>query len=109
MFLSGLFWLSSNMMQLDGRYFRSICSESVGKVEDTVIQTHMNTSHQNKMQIWIKSIDVSQYVRLPTFPPYREVGAPLHLTSSTLITVIGWQAISNLIVFEIDDGNYCAP
>ena len=31
MFLSGLFWLSSNMMQLDGRYFRSICSESERK------------------------------------------------------------------------------
>ena len=34
------------------------------KVEDTVIQTRMNTSQQDKMQIWIKSIDVSNTYKL---------------------------------------------
>ena len=40
-------------------------------------------------------IDWCQYVCVPTFPPYSEVGALLPLTSSTLVPVIGWQAISS--------------
>jgi hypothetical protein len=40
------------MMQSDGRYFLSICQESEGKVEATVIQTSMNTSQQDKITSW---------------------------------------------------------
>jgi hypothetical protein len=40
------------MMQLDGRYFLIICTESKGKVEATVIQTHMHTSQQDKITSW---------------------------------------------------------
>ncbi len=40
------------MMQLDGRYFCSICSESEENVEDTVVQTRMNTSQQDKIANW---------------------------------------------------------
>jgi hypothetical protein len=40
------------MMQLDGRFFCSICSESEGNVEATVIQTRMNTSQQDKITRW---------------------------------------------------------
>ena len=42
-------------------------------------------------------IDQCQYICILTYTPCREVGAPLPqvpLTSSTLITVLGWQAIS---------------
>ena len=39
-------------MQLDGRFFCSICSESEGNVEATVIQTRMNTSQQDKITSW---------------------------------------------------------
>ncbi len=53
-----------------------------------------------KLTNW-NPIDRCQYVRLPAFRPYSEVGTSLPLTSSTLITVIGWQATSNRIVLEL--------
>ncbi len=40
------------MMQLDGRYFLSICFESEGKAEANLIQTRMNTSQQNQIASW---------------------------------------------------------
>ncbi len=40
------------MMQLDGRFLCSICLESEGNVEATVIQTRMNTSQQDKITSW---------------------------------------------------------
>ncbi len=39
-------------MQLDGRYFCSIFSESEGNVVAIVIQTRMNTSQQDKITSW---------------------------------------------------------
>ncbi len=56
------FWLSSTMMQWDGRYFLSFFSESEGKSEATVIQTRMLTSQQNKdfIKVGILTINVSK-------------------------------------------------
>jgi hypothetical protein len=97
------------MMQLNGSYFLSICSKSEGKAEAYLIQTSMNSSQRKtKLQVGIILVDVSktyifeisnpvdqcQYVCLPTFPPYREVGASLPFTSSALM--LGWEAISNI-------------
>jgi hypothetical protein len=40
------------MMQLDGMFFCSICSESEGNVVAIVIQTRMNTNQQDKITSW---------------------------------------------------------
>jgi hypothetical protein len=71
-----MFCLSSNVIQLDGRYFLSNCPKSEGKVEATVIQTRINARQQNHITSW-NPIDRCQYIFLPTYTPYREVGAPL--------------------------------
>ncbi len=77
MFLRVLFWLFSYMMQLDGRYFLNICSESEEKAEANVIQNRMNTRQQNqitssnridqckqKLQIGILLIDANLFASL---------------------------------------------
>jgi hypothetical protein len=106
-------------MQLDGRYFLSICSESEGKVEANLIQTRMNTSQfKTKLQVGIKLVDVSKTYKFESYWS-TPICLPSYFSSLSWSWSISfshffhpdhcaWLAGHFKEFFGIDDGNYCA-